>query len=80
VFSIRLQLGESEKDTVIAELWDAGTSGITEETGGLRAFFEESIVREAVTARFVAFHPEFTAEPEHDWVADPTLLGAVRCR
>ena len=43
MFSLYLECGQEEKDLLIAELWDRGTSGITESTVsgdgcGLRAF------------------------------------------
>jgi hypothetical protein len=41
MFSLELQAGQEDRDLLIAELWEAGSSGILETERGLRAFFED---------------------------------------
>jgi ribosomal protein L11 methyltransferase len=55
-------------DRVIAELWEHGTTGITEETGSLRAFFETR--DDSLKEIFARYHPEFVEEEDRDWVAE----------
>jgi ribosomal protein L11 methyltransferase len=62
-------------DALIAELWDAGTQGISEGSGDVTAFFED----EEIARRF----GEPRLEPEVDWVqrtedAWPPLLVGER--
>ncbi len=65
----------------MSELWEAGTSGISEELGGLRAFFEDSILREALQTRLSRPFTSFRREAEIDWAAatraafPPLLVG-----
>lgn len=51
-------------DELVAELYDAGTLGIVEEAGGLRAFFEGGSDAAALLARF---GPVQRLEPDVDW-------------
>jgi ribosomal protein L11 methyltransferase len=71
MFSIELACPQSEKDVTIAELWEAGSSGIVEldETGDparLRAFFDTDSQQPELLVRFGG-----TASPAdtRDWVA-----------
>ena len=68
MFAIRLHVSEAEKDHLTAELWDAGTSGISEEAGVLRAFFDRPAVGSALLDRFRSYQPQLFEEPETDWV------------
>jgi len=54
----------------VAELWEAGTSGITEEAGGLRAFFDHSSLLAPLLQRFAAFAPNARHEPDRNWVEE----------
>jgi len=67
VISILLRCAPDEEDRLSAELWEAGTAGITDEPGGLRAFFEDERVVEPLLERFGAFSPEWRAEAPTDW-------------
>ncbi len=70
-----------ERDALIAELWENGTSGLIEEINGLRAFFEDSIPLESVHSSsnvpVTGFRHEGEAESFHfsreHW--DPVLIG-----
>lgn len=48
MFSILLQCSPAEEDELVAALWEAGTSGVLEEPGGLRAFFEDAVDRDSL--------------------------------
>ncbi len=61
---------ESNKDEAIAELWEAGTAGITEENDSLRAFFDDSCDAAAIQRRFAAYHPEVSQEEDRDWAKE----------
>jgi hypothetical protein len=67
MFSFDIDCWQDEKDLRIAELFEAGSVGITEMDGFVRAFFEEDADRAALRAQF----PEGreAAADERDWVA-----------
>jgi ribosomal protein L11 methyltransferase len=67
LFSLLLHPSPDREDFLVAELQECGTAGITEEDGGLRAFFEASENAEALARRFTEFGPEWRAEPPADW-------------
>ncbi len=64
-----------------ADLFEAGTTGIAEEPGGLRAFFDDAADRAGLDARFTRYAPRFREEPARDWVREtqeawpPLLVG-----
>jgi ribosomal protein L11 methyltransferase len=58
-------VGEEDKDIVSAELWDRGATGIVEENGRLRAFFDER--DESVSAEFAG---EWREEADRDWARE----------
>ena len=71
MFTVRIEVEPADQDLLLAELWEAGTLGVTEEDGALEAWFET----EDLAARFGAPAPA----PERDWVAEmkaswPALL------
>src|SRR5258708_11106119 len=75
------------EELLIAELWEAGTAGIAEEDGGLRAFFEFPD-EGGLARRFAAWTPSVRREEQIDWepasrdalppilVGGPFFLGA----
>ena len=67
MFSLLLACSPAAEDELSAELYDAGTAGIIEEPGGLRAFFADDARADELLARFAAFAPEFRREPNVDW-------------
>jgi ribosomal protein L11 methyltransferase len=67
LFSLLLRCAPNQEDLLIAELGELGTLGITEEPGGLRAFFEIDADRAALAARFAEFSPEVREEAQADW-------------
>jgi ribosomal protein L11 methyltransferase len=77
--SLLFQVDERHRDGLIAELWEAGTVGIIEETGGVRAFFEEGAHTEALAKRYpVIDERRESPEPMTDFSRenwDPILVG-----
>ena len=73
MFIVRIPAEPEEQDLLMAELWEAGTLGVTEEDGALEAWFES----EEQASRFGAPVPA----PDRDWVAEmkdswpPLLVG-----
>jgi ribosomal protein L11 methyltransferase len=67
LFSLLLRCAPDQEDLLIAELQECLTLGITEEAGGLRAFFDAGTDREALTRRFAKFSPEIREEAAQDW-------------
>ena len=79
---LRLECSAQEKDRLIAELWERGTAGITEEDAPgarscLAAFFEEPIN----VADLAAWQPRWEPVEDRDWVQasqsqwSPLLVG-----
>lgn len=71
MFTVRIAVEPADQDVLVAELWEAGTLGVTEEDGSVEAWFEA----EEVAARFGTAVPA----PARDWVAEmkaswPALL------
>ena len=70
MISLVLTVPELEQDAVIADLYEAGTCGITQEGATLRAFFESPSDTEELERRFSAYAPQINPEPERDWAAE----------
>jgi ribosomal protein L11 methyltransferase len=70
LISVVLFVPQAVRDEVIADLWETGTTGITEEADFLRAFFEDDTDVGAIEARFNAYNPQISAEEDRDWVAE----------
>lgn len=73
--SLFLYCSPDEKDGLIADLWECGTTGVVEEDepGGrcrVEAFFDADAGATAAMAQFAAFAPEWKAHPERDYVAE----------
>jgi ribosomal protein L11 methyltransferase len=71
MFSIDLTCGQDQKDLIIAELWDAGSTGIIEledydDWAKLRAFFDDDELQAELGKRFGG---EVRAADLRDWVA-----------
>ncbi len=67
VFSLLLSCASAQEDELIAELNEAGTAGIVEEPGALRAFFDDAAGAPALLQRFAAYAPQFRHEDDIDW-------------
>lgn len=68
MISVTFWLPDDERDRLIADLWEAGTTGITEGPNSLRAFFGDRPAAESMLRRFSQFDPELVEEPDRDWV------------
>ena len=62
MFIVRIAVEPADQDVMIAELWEAGTLGVTEGDGWVEAWFE--------TADTAARFGEPFPAPERDWVAE----------
>jgi ribosomal protein L11 methyltransferase len=67
LFSLLLHSLPEHEDFLTAELSEAGTVGIVEEDGRLRAFFDDGCDRTRLLHRFAALEPELRHEPSTDW-------------
>ena len=67
MFSLLLLCAPALEDELTAELWEAGTAGIVEEPGGLRAFFDDGFDERILLLRFAAYAPELRREQAVDW-------------
>jgi len=63
-----MQVEDSERDLLIANLWDAGATGITEEDRALRAFFGPDSNPQILARQFSDFRPNVQEEEDTDWV------------
>ena len=70
MISLWLDVPRDAYDYVVAELWDAGTEGISEDGNILRAFFPSENTAAELLERFAAYSPHIHVEQEHDWVAE----------
>ena len=82
MFVLHLECAASESESLVAELWERGTAGVTEEDAPaarvhLAAFFE----RPFDAAPFAALAPRWEQIEERDWIAvsrsqwEPVLAG-----
>jgi ribosomal protein L11 methyltransferase len=87
MFSLYLECRQQEKYLLIAELWDRGSSGITETDlpgggCGLRAFFDRDNQAQGLAGEFSSWSARCQHEESRDWVAvarsrlDPQCVGA----
>lgn len=83
MYALQLECAARDKDRLIAELWERGTSGIVEEdlpagNCSLKAFFDERFDAGAV---WPPYGPRWEAVVDRDWVAvaqsqwEPVLVG-----
>jgi len=68
VFSLTMRVDEAERDLLIADLWEAGATGITEEEHELRGFFGPESDRKLLLKQFGDFQPVLQEEENTDWV------------
>jgi ribosomal protein L11 methyltransferase len=62
--SLFLNCNSEQKDYLVEQLWELGTSGIVERDGELQAFFDERFD----ASRFSAHDPRWQEEAPTDWV------------
>ncbi len=67
MFSLEIESGADTRDLLIADLWEQGSCGIVEPEGHtVRAFFEDSADRAALSARYPG--SAIRIEEDRDWV------------
>jgi ribosomal protein L11 methyltransferase len=82
LFSLLLFCAPRDEDRLSADLWEAGTAGIAEETGALRAFFDDDVDIATLLKKFAAFAPMVRREDAIDWEQasragfPPLLIGS----
>jgi ribosomal protein L11 methyltransferase len=67
MFSLFLKPSPELEDLLVAELWELGTTGIVEEAGGIRAFFDSDSDSAGLLQRFASYLPELREEQPIDW-------------
>ncbi len=67
MFSLLLHASPEQEDYLAAELSECGVLGITEEAGGLRAFFGDAVEAHELMERFTRYRPEFEPTDAVDW-------------
>ena len=81
MFVLELQCTDAERDLLIAELWERGSTGIAELPSGLRAFFDDDPAIPRMLADFAPYKPETSAVGDEDWIGyaqaqtHPMLVG-----
>ena len=66
MFSIDIECAQEDRDLTIAELWEAGCTGIVELDAALRVFFDDDARQPELQARFGG---EIKPADTRDWVA-----------
>jgi len=67
LFSLLLHASPEQEDYLVAELSECAVLGITEEAGGLRAFFGDAVEAQKLMERFAGYRPEFEQTDAVDW-------------
>jgi len=67
LFSLLFRSPGDASELLIADLYECGTTGLTEEEPGLRAFFEQDQAAPELMARFEGYSPELRHEQPVDW-------------
>ena len=81
MFVLELQCTDPDREILVAELWERGSSGITEMAYSLRAFFDKDDIRDGLLTDFAAYKPEISEVREEDWIGyaraqtHPMLVG-----
>jgi ribosomal protein L11 methyltransferase len=81
LFSLLLHPQPDQEDYLVADLYEYGATGITEEDHGIRAFFDPPADASLLVQRFAAYQPELAAVEPVDWVQvtrdawPPILVG-----
>lgn len=93
MFTVRIAVEPADQDVLIAELWEAGTLGIAEESGAVEAWFETEIAASRFGEPSPASEIDWAAKVQNEWPAlevgqrffvvppwntDPTPAGRFR--
>ena len=81
MFVLELQCSDADRDILIAELWERGSTGIFETPHSLRSFFDDDVRIEELMSDFAAHRPQATPVADEDWIGfaraqtGPMLVG-----
>jgi ribosomal protein L11 methyltransferase len=81
MFVLELQCTDADRDLLIAELWDRGSSGIVETSHTLRAFFNDDLLIPQLLAELAPHQPQTAPVVDEDWIGfaraqtGPMLVG-----
>lgn len=81
MFVLELTCSDSERDILVAELWERGSTGIVETGDGLRSFFDDERLMPQLLAEFARHSPQAAPVAEEDWIGyaraqtGPMLVG-----
>jgi ribosomal protein L11 methyltransferase len=73
MYYVRLETGPERVDTLLAELWEAGTMGVIEGDGFVEAFFDDLAAAAAFGNPIPAAERDWVQETEDAW--PPILVG-----
>src|SRR2546423_1443613 len=73
MYYLRLEVAPERIDTLLAELWEAGTLGVVEGDGFLEAFFQDRETAARFGAPLPAAERDWVQETEDAW--PPILVG-----
>jgi ribosomal protein L11 methyltransferase len=68
MFVLELQCTDADRDFLIAELWDRGSTGIVETPNALRSFFNDDVSIPQLLSDFSPHLPQTAPVAEEDWV------------
>ena len=68
MFVLELKCCEADRDLLIAELWDRGSTGIVETGDGLRSFFNDDLLIPQLLGEFVRHDPQTAPVVDEDWI------------
>lgn len=81
MFVLEIQCTDADRDLLIAELWDRGSTGIFETPFSLRSFFDDEALIPQLLGDFAQRHPEIAPVVDEDWIGfaraqtGPMLVG-----
>ena len=81
MFVLEIECTDADRDLLIAELWDRGSTGIFETPHSLRSFFNDEELRPRLLRDFALHHPEISPVADEDWIGfaraqtGPMLVG-----
>jgi ribosomal protein L11 methyltransferase len=68
MFVLELQCTDTDRDLLIAELWERGSAGIVEMPYSLRSFFNDDQLITGMVSDFAAYQPETSPVGDEDWI------------
>jgi ribosomal protein L11 methyltransferase len=81
MFVLEVECTDADRDLLIAELWDRGSTGILETPTSLRSFFDDAALIPRLLSDFARRHPEVSPIVDEDWIGfaraqtGPMLVG-----